>query len=165
MWNACQGIFQNTTGLHEFLNWSIIYCGPHPAQPEYQPCASLHLKDQYFACLKWERVSLSGTNFCLEGDGDLKRNPTLHEYVYWEGVTQLRIFLSPLYLYNQLDSFLKKHFYFRTIEFLQYISSIHGSTWERWKAFATPIIVMGRRQCLFFSSTTLKVNIVSAPVP
>ena len=77
-----------------------------------QPCASLYLKDQYFGCLKWERVSLSGTNFCLEGDGDLKRNPTLHEYVYWEGVTQLRIFLSPLYLYNQLDSFLKKHFHF-----------------------------------------------------
>ena len=91
-----------------------------PAQPEYQPCACLHLKDQYFGCLKWEGVSLSGTNFCLEGDGDLKRNPTLHEYVYWEGVTQLRIFLSPLYLYNQLVSFMKKHFYFHTIEFPQY---------------------------------------------
>ena len=91
-----------------------------PSQPEYQPCACLHLKDQYFGCLKWEGGSLSGTNFCLEGDGDLKRNPTLHEYVYWEGVTQLRIFLSPLYLYNQLVSFMKKHFYFHTIEFPQY---------------------------------------------
>ena len=94
-----------------------------------QPCASLHLKDQYFGCLKWERVSLSGTNFCLEGDGDLKRNPTLHEYVYWEGVTQLRIFLSPLYLYNQLDSFLKKHFHFYIIEFPQHVYIFIKNSW------------------------------------
>ena len=67
---------------------------------------------------------------------------------------------EPLYIYNQLDSLLKKHFHFHIIEFPQYIYEAFMAVPES----AGSQVLLQRWQCLPFSWTTLRGKHCQRPI-